>query len=67
MPLRLQAHLLRVLQEKVIMRLGGAKVIPTDVRIIAATHRDLKQAVDEGHSGGISITASMCCVWIYLP
>jgi transcriptional regulator with PAS, ATPase and Fis domain len=37
------------LQQKVIIRVGGDHVIPTDVRIIAATHRDLKLAVDEGN------------------
>lgn len=47
-PLNLQSRLLRVLQQKVIIRVGGDQVIPTDVRIVAATHRDLKLAVDEG-------------------
>jgi DNA-binding NtrC family response regulator len=40
-----QAKLLRVLQEKTIQRLGGRDTIPVDVRIIAATHRDLEQAI----------------------
>ncbi|MDQ2659292.1 MAG: sigma-54 dependent transcriptional regulator [Verrucomicrobiota bacterium] len=40
-----QAKLLRVLQEKSIQRVGGREVIPTDVRIIAATHRDLEAAM----------------------
>lgn len=48
-PLRLQAHLLRVLQQKVIVRVGGDRVIPTDVRIIAATHKDLDEAVRNGN------------------
>ncbi len=42
MPLLLQAKLLRFLQERVIERVGGRVEIPVDVRIICATHRDLK-------------------------
>jgi len=41
----LQAKLLRVLQEKKIQRLGGNKTIEVDVRVIAATHRDLQQLI----------------------
>ncbi|MEH7416217.1 sigma 54-interacting transcriptional regulator [Neobacillus drentensis] len=48
MPLSMQSKLLRVLQEKEIQRVGGQKSIPVDVRIIAATHRDLEKMVDEG-------------------
>jgi transcriptional regulator with PAS, ATPase and Fis domain len=43
-----QSRLLRVLQEKQVMRLGDDKYIPVDVRIIAATNKNLKQLVDEG-------------------
>lgn len=46
MPLDLQATLLRVIEEKKIMRLGGTKLIPVNVRIIAATNRDLEAAVE---------------------
>jgi two-component system nitrogen regulation response regulator GlnG len=42
MPLTAQAKLLRVLQEQAFERLGGSETIRTDVRLIAATHRDLK-------------------------
>lgn len=48
MPLSLQAKLLRVIQDREIERLGGEKVIKVDVRIIAATNRDLKSMVEEG-------------------
>jgi two-component system nitrogen regulation response regulator GlnG len=42
MPLLLQAKILRVLQEQSFQRVGGSETVRTDVRIIAATHRDLK-------------------------
>jgi transcriptional regulator with PAS, ATPase and Fis domain len=45
MPLALQARLLRVLQEKEVMRLGGDRVIPVDVRVIAATNQDMAELV----------------------
>lgn len=48
MPLYMQAKLLRVLQERQVVRVGGDKVIDIDVRIISATHRDLKTMVKEG-------------------
>lgn len=44
----IQVHLLRVLQEKEIMRLGGSGVIPINVRVIAATNKNLKRLVEEG-------------------
>jgi DNA-binding NtrC family response regulator len=44
----LQAKLLRVLQEKTFEPVGGLKPIPVDVRIVAATHRNLEQMVAEG-------------------
>lgn len=48
MPIAMQTKLLAVLQEKVIERIGGTKPIPVDVRIIAATNRNLEQMVAEG-------------------
>ena len=45
---RLQAKFLRALQEREIERLGGSETIPVDVRIIAATNRDLQKALAEG-------------------
>lgn len=47
-PLELQAKLLRVLQEGEFERLGGAKTVRVDVRILVATNRDLGEAVQEG-------------------
>ncbi len=48
MPLEMQAKLLRVLQERTVLRLGGTRAIPVRARLIATTHRDLEQAVKEG-------------------
>ncbi len=48
MPMNLQAKMLRLLQEKSIERLGGRDTIPVDVRIIAATNRDLEQLITAG-------------------
>lgn len=48
MALTLQAKMLRFLQERVIERLGGRSEIAVDVRIVCATHRNLKVMVDEG-------------------
>jgi two-component system, response regulator FlrC len=48
MSLPLQAKILRVLQEREIERVGGAAPVAVDVRLVAATHRDLEQDVKEG-------------------
>ncbi len=48
LPLSMQVKLLRVLQEKKIRRVGGVRSIPINVRIIAATNRDLKEMVRRG-------------------
>jgi DNA-binding NtrC family response regulator len=48
MPFSIQAKILRLLQERSIERLGGRETIPVDVRIIAATNRDLEAALAEG-------------------
>ena len=48
MPIALQAKLLRVLEEREIQRVGGTATIPIDIRVIAATNRDLESAVKDG-------------------
>src|SRR5262249_6781865 len=48
LPLSAQAKLLRVLEERVVSPVGSDSDIPVDVRIVAATHRDLEQMVAEG-------------------
>jgi two-component system NtrC family response regulator len=48
LPLPLQAKLLRFLQERVIERVGGRKEIPVDVRVVCATHQNLKKLIEEG-------------------
>ncbi len=48
LPLNVQVKLLRVLQEGEVERVGGSGTIPVDVRVIAATNRDLRVMVDEG-------------------
>lgn len=48
LPYELQTKLLRVLQQKEIMRIGGKKPISLDVRVIAATNADLKQKIKDG-------------------
>ena len=48
LPLPLQAKLLRVIEERTLRRVGGSATIPVDVRFMAATNRDLKEAVAKG-------------------
>jgi len=48
MPMDMQVRLLRVIEEGVVTRVGGIKQIPVDVRIIAATNRELAEAVESG-------------------
>jgi DNA-binding NtrC family response regulator len=49
LPLNLQVKLLRVLQEREVVRLGSRKPVPVDVRVVAATNVDLQEAVSAGH------------------
>ena len=48
MPLSCQAKMLRAIEEREIEKVGGRKTTPVDIRIIAATHRDLKKEVEKG-------------------
>lgn len=48
MPMNMQVKILRVLQEKEIERIGSHKTIPVDCRIIAATNKNLQEAIKEG-------------------
>ena len=48
MPMMLQAKLLRVIQERVMVRVGGTKELPIDVRIVSATNADIKKNIKEG-------------------
>lgn len=48
MPLGLQAHLLRVLQERCVTPLGSQKSIPVDIAVVSATHRDLRGMIEQG-------------------
>ncbi|HMJ88235.1 MAG TPA: sigma-54 dependent transcriptional regulator [Candidatus Acidoferrum sp.] len=47
LPIDTQAKLLRVLQERQLQRVGGDELVPVDVRVISATHRDLESAIPE--------------------
>ncbi|MDR3176475.1 MAG: sigma 54-interacting transcriptional regulator [Desulfovibrio sp.] len=48
LPILLQSRLLRVLQEKEVMRIGGSHVVPIDVRLICTSNKDLEEAVRHG-------------------
>ena len=48
LPMSLQAKLLRFLQERTIERIGGRQEIPVDVRVVCATHRNLRDAIAKG-------------------
>jgi two-component system nitrogen regulation response regulator GlnG len=66
MPPALQAKILRVLQEQAFERVGGNETISTDVRIIAATHRDLKSASEHG-SFRLDLYYRLSVFTIHLP
>jgi len=48
MPMTMQVKLLRVLQERTFERIGGTKVLTADVRVVAATHRNLEEMIKDG-------------------
>lgn len=52
LPLAVQGKLLRVIEEKTVDRIGGRAPLPVDVRIVAATNKDLKAAVEKGEFRG---------------
>ncbi len=62
----LQAKLLRVLEDQVIRRVGGVRDIQVDVRVIAASNRDLERAVREGHFRQ-DLYYRLAIISIYLP
>jgi len=66
MSLALQSKILRALQEREIERVGGEGPVPIDVRIVAATNRDLKAAVEEG-SFRIDLYYRLAVVTLHLP
>lgn len=66
MPYQLQNYLLRVLQERCICRLGSHQAIPVDVRIIAATNKDLEQAVQE-HRFRLDLYYRLAVLLIHVP
>lgn len=47
-PIAVQARLLRVLEQKEVMRVGGGKIIPVDIKVICATNKNLKEMVEQG-------------------
>jgi DNA-binding NtrC family response regulator len=52
LPLAVQGKLLRVIEEKIVDRIGGRAPVPVDVRVVAATNKNLKAAVDNGEFRG---------------
>ena len=62
----LQAKLLRVLEDQVIRRVGGVKDMQADVRVIAASNRDLERAVQEGHFRQ-DLFYRLAIISIYIP
>ncbi len=66
LPLHMQAKLLRVLQEKTFERVGGEKSVRVDVRVVAATNRDLRQMIQDGLFRD-DLFYRLCVVPIELP
>jgi two-component system nitrogen regulation response regulator GlnG len=66
MPLALQGKILRLLQEQTFQRVGGSDSVHTDVRVLAATHRDLRSLVAEGKFRA-DLFYRLAVVTIHLP
>ncbi|MCC6915771.1 PEP-CTERM-box response regulator transcription factor [Nitrosomonas sp.] len=66
LPLALQAKLLRFLQERVIERVGGREEIPVDVRVVCATHQNLKKMIEAGTFRG-DLYYRLCEINIQIP
>ena len=66
MPLNMQVKLLRVLESRIVNRVGGNRDIPIDVRVIAATHRDLGDAI-RNNSFREDLFYRLCVVPIAVP
>jgi transcriptional regulator with PAS, ATPase and Fis domain len=66
MPLEMQSQLLRVLQERVVQRIGSARDIPVRARIIATTHRDLLELVNAGRFR-LDLYHRLCVLPLCLP
>ena len=66
MPLGLQAKLLRFLEERTFRRVGGTTELSVDVRVIAATNRDIEKAIDEGKFRS-DLMFRLNVIPIYLP
>jgi DNA-binding NtrC family response regulator len=64
--LNIQAKLLRAIQEREVCKVGSSQVVNTDVRIIAATSRDLKYAVQKGEFRD-DLFYRLCVVWMHVP
>ncbi len=62
-----QIKLLRVLQEREFERVGGTATLKTDVRVIAATNRDLEDLISEGKFRQTSTTAWTCSLFTFRP
>ena len=67
MSLRTQAKILRIIQEQVFERVGGSHPIQVDVRIVAATNKDLQRRSNWGGFARISITVSTLSLYSFRP
>ncbi|UCC28855.1 MAG: sigma-54-dependent Fis family transcriptional regulator [Phycisphaerales bacterium] len=66
MPLGLQAKLLRFLEERLFRRVGGTQELSVDVRVVAATNRDIEQAIEDGQFRN-DLMYRLNVIPIYLP